>query len=139
MPVASLNRIVIIGRLTTDPDAKMTVDGTSITKFTVSVDRYGTAGAQNTDLIDVVAWRKVAEVSGQYLKKGSLVLVEGSIQVRSFDEAGTRKWATEVVARNVQFLDRAGKASAQEPAAKAMPAAVAEEDDFGIEESDLPF
>jgi single-strand DNA-binding protein len=125
----------------------MTVDGTAITKFTLEVNRVVASGGQSSDLIDVVAWRKVAEITGQYLKKGSMVLIEGSIHIRAYDEAGTRKWATEVVARNVQFLDRMGKDSpssaGKEPAkvgSKAAPAAVADsEDDFGIEESDLPF
>ncbi len=137
--MASLNRIVVIGQLIADPNAKLTVDGTAVTKFTLAVNRFG--GSDAVDNIDIIAWRKVAEISGQYLKKGSMVLVEGSIQVRSFEaEGGQRKWATEVVARNVQFLDRAIKSSGAAAEAKAVPAQATEAvDDFGIEESDLPF
>jgi single-strand DNA-binding protein len=77
-------------------------------KFTLAVNRFGggAAGAEAVDFIDIVAWRKLAEICGEFLKKGSLCLVEGRIQVRQYDtEGGRRKYATEVVARNMQFLE----------------------------------
>lgn len=103
--MANLNRIILIGRLTSDPEGRATLDGIPMSKFRVAVDRQRQSG---TDFIDVVAWRRPAEFCSEYLKKGSLVLVEGRIQVRSFeDQTGQRRWATEVVARNVQMLDKA--------------------------------
>lgn len=104
--MANLNRIILIGRLTADPEARYTVEGTPMTKFTLAVNRFQREGVtQGTDFINIVTWRRLAEISGQYLKKGRLVLVEGRIQIRSFeDQTGVRKWATEVVARNMQML-----------------------------------
>ena len=79
--MANLNRIILIGRLTADPEARFTVDGTPMTKFNLAVNRFQKEGApQAADFINVVSWRRLAEICGQYLKKGRLVLVEGRIQ-----------------------------------------------------------
>ena len=143
--MANLNRIILIGRLTTDPESRTTTDGLAVTKFRLAVERP-VAGAQkedNVDLIDIVTWQRLAEVCAQYLKKGRLVLVEGRIQNRSFeDQSGQRRWVTEVVARNMTMLDKgqgmADKGREQEKT-MAPPAAEAELiDDSGLE-SDLPF
>ena len=101
--MANLNRIILVGRLTSDPEARTTLDGLPMTKFRLAVGRQQQSG---TDFIDVIAWRRLAEVCGDHLKKGQLVLVEGRIQIRSFeDQTGQRRWATEVVARNMQMLE----------------------------------
>ncbi|MFH1387374.1 MAG: single-stranded DNA-binding protein [bacterium] len=110
--MASLNRIILVGRLTADPESRSTADGAPIAKFRLAVNRpVGGQGAENgVDLIDVVAWSKLAEICAQYLKKDRLVLVEGRTQVRSYeDQAGQRKWVTEVVARNMTMLDKPGQ------------------------------
>ena len=136
--MANLNRIILIGRLTADPEARFTVDGTPMTKFTLAVNRFQKEGvSQGTDLIDIVTWRKLAEISGQYLKKGALALIEGRIQIRTYeDKAGIRKWATEVVARNMQMLESASKEKAVHDA----PAAGFEDLDEALGASeDLPF
>ena len=106
--MANLNRIVLVGRLTADPEMRYIVDGTAITKFRLAVDRdRKTDDTHQVDFIPIIAWRKLAEICGQYLKKGRLVLVEGRIQIRSYDtQAGVRRWTTEVVARNMQMLGR---------------------------------
>ena len=102
--LANLNRIILVGRLTADPEGRTTLDGLPMTKFKLAVGRQ----QGGTDFIDVVAWRRLAEICSEYLKKGKLVLVEGRIQVRTFeDQAGQRRWTTEVVARNMQMLDKA--------------------------------
>jgi len=140
--MANLNRIILIGRLTADPEARYTVDGTPMTKFRLAVSRFQREGApQATDFINIVTWRRLAEICGQYLRKGSLVLVEGRIQVRSFnDDTGQRKWVTEVVARNMQMLERLSKETAV-PAAE--PASsdeqVLDEEEVPEPEDDLPF
>ena len=101
--MANLNRIILVGRLTSDPEARTTLEGLPMTKFRLAVGRQQQSG---TDFIDVIAWRKLAEICGDHLKKGQLVLVEGRIQIRSFeDQTGQRRWATEVVARNMQMLE----------------------------------
>ena len=106
--MANLNRIILVGRLTADPEGRSTADGTAVTKFRLAVDRPvpGVKREDSTDFIDVVTWQRLAEVSAQYLKKGRLVLVEGRIQNRSFDDqAGQRRWVTEVVARSMTMLE----------------------------------
>jgi single-strand DNA-binding protein len=112
--LANLNRIILVGQLTADPEARLTVDGLPMAKFRMAVNRPMAGGSNGTDFIDIVAWRKLAETSGEYLKKGRLVLVEGRIQNRSFDDqAGQRRWVTEVVARNMTMLDRSDNPSAK--------------------------
>jgi len=103
--VASLNKIIIVGTLTSDPETRLAMDGVSVTKFKMTVSSFpGTD--QSVNFIEIIAWRKLAEVCGQYLKKGKLVLVEGQLHIRSYeDQGGQRKWATEVVANNMQMLD----------------------------------
>ena len=112
--MASLNRIILVGRLTADPELRTTGDGIPMTRYTLAVEReMRNEAPRQIDFVPVIAWRRLAEVSGQYLKKGRMVLVEGSIQVRSFQTGeGKKKWSTEVVARNVQFLGNSGQPAA---------------------------
>jgi single-strand DNA-binding protein len=143
--LANLNRIILVGRLTADPEGRSTADGTAVTKFRLAVDRpvAGVKREDNTDFIDIVTWQRLAEVCAQYLKKGRLVLVEGRIQNRSFeDQAGQRRWVTEVVAKSMTLLER-GQGTAekgQEEEKTLVPPPADEEfiDDSGLE-SDLPF
>jgi single-strand DNA-binding protein len=105
-----LNRIVLIGRLTRDPESQYTTNGIQIAKFSVAVDRISKnpeTGEKETDFIDIVAWRRTAEFVTQYLGKGRLVAVEGRLQIRSWvAQDGTKRRAAEVVADSVQGLDR---------------------------------
>lgn len=105
-----LNNIVLIGRLTRDPELRYTPSGVAVTKIALAVDRGFTnkQGEKETDFIDVVVWQKLAENCASYLDKGRLVAVEGRLQIRSYeDKEGIRRKAAEVVARNVKFLDKA--------------------------------
>lgn len=112
--MASLNRIILVGKLTADPELRTTGDGIPMTRYTLAVERdLRNDAPRQIDFVPIIAWRRLAEVSGQYLKKGRTVLVEGSIQVRSFQTGeGKKKWSTEVVARNIQFLGNSGPAAA---------------------------
>jgi len=104
-----LNNITLIGRLTRDPEPRYTTNGVAFTRFTLAVDRgYKKAdGEKETDYIDIATWRKLAEVCANYLSKGQLVAVTGSLQIRSYeDKDGIRRKAAEVVADNVRFLER---------------------------------
>jgi len=104
--LANLNRIILVGRLVEEVDSRITVNGLPVAKFKLAVER--SFGENAVDYIDVVAWRKLAEESKDRIKKGSLVLVEGRIQNRSFDgQNGQRQWVTEVVARSVVPLHHA--------------------------------
>ncbi|MBI5078515.1 single-stranded DNA-binding protein [Candidatus Saganbacteria bacterium] len=106
--LANLNRIILVGSLTADAETRATIEGIPVSKFRLAVNRPAANGASETDFIDVVAWRKLAEASAEHLKKGQLVLVEGRIQNRSFeDQTGQRRWITEVVAKGLNILGAA--------------------------------
>lgn len=104
-----LNRIVLIGRLVKDPELRYTPAGVPVAGFRIAVDRpyVGQTGERQTDFIDIVVWRKQAETVANHLQKGRLVAVEGRLQIRSYQTTdGQKRQAVEVVADNVQFLDR---------------------------------
>jgi single-strand DNA-binding protein len=98
----------LVGRLTKAPDVRLTPDGAQVGNFTLAVRRTwkNADGERKADFIPVVIWRKQAENCAKYLDKGSLVSVEGRIQVRTYEKDGRTRWMTEVVADSVQFLDR---------------------------------
>ncbi|MER2057180.1 MAG: single-stranded DNA-binding protein [Niallia sp.] len=103
-----LNRVVLVGRLTKDPDLRYTPSGVATSSFTLAVNRTFTnqQGEREADFINVVVWRKAAENVANYLKKGSLAGVDGRIQTRSYEgQDGKRIYVTEVVAESVQFLE----------------------------------
>ncbi|MDA8229507.1 MAG: single-stranded DNA-binding protein [Desulfitobacterium hafniense] len=102
-----LNRVVLIGRLTKDPELRYTPSGVAVASFTLAVDRnYKNAqGERETDFIPCVVYRQLAELCANYLAKGRLAAIDGRIQVRSFNgQDGQRRWVTEVIAENVRFL-----------------------------------
>lgn len=104
-----MNRVILIGRLTRDPDMRYSPQGVACTTFTLAVDRPFTNGngEREADFIPIVVWRKLAENCAEYLRKGRLCAVEGRIQVRHYDNnEGKRVYVTEVVADNVRFLER---------------------------------
>ncbi|WP_294465588.1 single-stranded DNA-binding protein [uncultured Anaerofustis sp.] len=102
-----LNKVVLIGRLTKDPDTRVLNSGSSVSTFTLAVDRTFKSrdGERGTDFIPIVAWGKTAELCGQYLSKGRQTAVAGRIQTRSYDaNDGSKRYVTEVVAEEVTFL-----------------------------------
>ncbi|MDD2620069.1 MAG: single-stranded DNA-binding protein [Syntrophomonadaceae bacterium] len=105
-----LNRVVLIGRLTRDPELRYTPSGTAVATFTLAVGRK--FKRDETDFIPIVTWTKLAEHCANYLSKGRLVAVEGRIQVRTYEtQEGQKRWVTEVVAEDVRFLEKAGSGS----------------------------
>ena len=102
-----MNNVVLIGRLTKDPEMKKTQNDASVVSFNLAVNRRSkSAGQPDADFISCVAWNKTAELMCQYLHKGSLIGVEGSIQTRNYDnQQGQRVYVTEVLVRSVQFLE----------------------------------
>ena len=106
-----MNKAIIIGRLTRDPEMRTTASGINSTSFTVAVSRnYANQnGERETDFINCVAWRKQAENISKYCTKGTQVAVEGRIQTRSYDaQDGTKRYVTEIIADNVTFLGGKG-------------------------------
>ncbi|AHF11163.1 MAG: single-stranded DNA-binding protein [Dehalobacter sp. 4CP] len=115
-----LNRVVLIGRLTKDPELRYTPNGVAVASFTLAVDRNykNSQGEKETDFIPCVVFRQLAELCANYLAKGRLAAVDGRIQVRSYDgQDGQKRWVTEVLGENVRFLspkdNNAGASSAQ--------------------------
>lgn len=107
--MAGLNKIVIVGNLTADPEMRFTVDGSAVTKYRLAVNRPKRSDGADSgvDFVPVVCFNRLGEIAGEYLKKGRKVLVEGRIQVRSYTTAeGVTKWSTEVVASNMVILDK---------------------------------
>lgn len=104
-----INRVILVGRLTKDPELRYTTGNISVAKFTLAVNRSftsGTNGEKEADFIQCVVWRKQAENLARFVKKGGLIGVEGRIQTGSYDDKdGVRKYTTEVVCDSVQFLE----------------------------------
>lgn len=112
-----MNKVILIGRLTRDPELRYTGTNTAVATFSLAVNRPFTnqAGEREADFINIVVWRKQAENVKNYLKQGSQVAVEGRIQTRSYDgEDGKKRYVTEVIADNVQFLDTKGSRDAMQ-------------------------
>lgn len=110
-----LNKVMIIGRLTRDPDARTTPQGAAVTNFSIATSRVwkDDSGNQkeNTEFHNVVAWRRLAEICAQYLTKGRQVYIEGHLQTRSWDDqSGQKKYRTEIVADNMIMLGARGEA-----------------------------
>ena len=151
-----LNHIVIMGRLTRDPELRRTGSGVAVTSFTVAVDRdFGNkdSGERETDFIDCVAWRQTGEFVSKYFTKGRMAVVSGRLQIRNWtDKDGNKRRSAEIVADNVYFGDskREGETgnnnfssygTAAAPAYSA-PAASAPASDFAMLDDDdaqLPF
>lgn len=100
-----INAVVLVGRLTRDPELKYTQSGLAYLRFILAVNRRTKNGEQEADFITCVAWRKQAENMANYLSKGSLVGVEGRIQTGNYEKDGQRIYTTDVIVNNVQFLE----------------------------------
>ncbi len=154
-----LNRAILMGRLTADPELRQTPNGVSVASFTLAVNRnYSKNAQQQTDFIDIVAWRQTAEFVSRYFRKGQLVAVDGQIQTRSYtDRNGVNRKAFEIVADQVHFAEskassERANAAYQQPAPTpfevpnpvAQPAQTFESGDLGDfseipADDDLPF
>lgn len=118
----NLNKVILGGRLTADPELRTTTNGITVTTFTVAVTRsYRSADQQaQSDFINVVAWRQTAEFVSKYFRKGSSICVLGSIQTRSWkDQSGQTRYATEVVADEVNFVDSKSESASRQNSAPA--------------------
>ena len=103
-----LNKIIIMGRMTRDPELRRTGSGTAVTSFSLACDRdfKSQSGEKDADLIEVVAWKNTAEFVSKYFSKGRMAVVEGRLQIRDWtDKAGNKRTTAEVVAENVYFAD----------------------------------
>lgn len=138
----SLNRTILVGRLTRDPELKYTSNGTAVTNFTVAVNRPFTnqQGERDADFVNCVIWRKPAENLANYMRKGSQIGVDGRLQSRTYDDKdGKTVYVTEVVADSVQFLESKGSKQ-DKPAQQTQSNSFANDGEpFEITDDDLPF
>jgi single-strand DNA-binding protein len=152
-----LNRVILIGRLTADPELRYTGSGTAVASFTLAVDRArrNQSGERETDFVNIVVWQKQAELCAQYLHKGRLAAVDGRLQLRSYENReGQKVRVAEVVAESVRFLDRAESGGAgastgtnqpqpsgngQRPASPSFDDDPFADDQIDISDDDLPF
>jgi len=110
----TVNKVILVGRLGKDPELRSIPSGTSVAKFSLATDERFTDKngdkQERTEWHNIVVWGKLAEICGQYLRKGKLVYIEGSIRTDSWDdkETGVKKYRTEIVANTMQMLDKKG-------------------------------
>ena len=154
-----INRVVLVGRLTKEPELRTTPSGAKVCQYTLAVNRTRKAeGQPEADFINCVSWNKTAELMNQYLSKGALIGIEGRIQTRSYDNSnGCKVYVTEVITDSVQFLESKPKAQQnqnnmengsyyQQQSSQEQPVqyavnltAQAEQDTLDISSDDLPF
>ncbi len=144
-----LNKVILMGRFTKDPELRSTPQSVSVCNFRLAVTRnYKNGGSYESDFIDCVAWRNTAEFVSKYFKKGNLVCVEGSLQSRNWEQDGQKRTAVEVMVDNTYFVESKKDASeggsyipsAPAPSAPASAGAFASDDFSAIDDADdLPF
>ena len=149
-----LNRIVLMGRLTRDPELRRTQSGTAVTSFSIACDRdfKSQSGEKETDFIDIVAWRGTAEFVSKYFAKGRMAIVEGRLQIRDWtDNNGGKRRSAEVIADNIYFGDSKRDSAPGDygappaygaPIGRGAPAPMESRSDFaeiGEEDGELPF
>lgn len=143
-----LNRVILMGRITADPELKQTPNGVSVTAFSLAVERQysGKDNEKKTDFINCVAWRGTAEFISRYFSKGKMIAVEGSLQVRSYtDKNDNKRQATEVIVDQAYFAGDSNASKSQQPATQPPTAPTSfnsgSVQDFAEieDEDDLPF
>ena len=149
-----LNKIILMGRLTRDPELRRTQSGTAVTSFSIACDRdfKSQSGEKETDFIDIVAWRGTAEFVSKYFAKGRMAIVEGRLQIRDWtDNNGGKRRSAEVVADNIYFGDSKRDSAPGDygappaygaPIGRGAPAPMESRSDFaeiGEEDGELPF
>ena len=151
MSSLNLNKVVLCGRLTADPELKQTQSGVPVVSFTLAINRRyqgkgadGAPAQSTADFINVVAWRQTAEFISRYFKKGSALCVTGSIQTRNWqDQQGQKRYATEVVADEAMFVDSKSEGGApaenyNAPSFSSSPASAPKFEELKTDD-DLPF
>lgn len=123
--MASFNKVILIGNMTADPELKQTQGGLSVASFSIAVNRrFKAEGQQECDFITIVAWRQTAEFVCRYFKKGQPILVCGQLQTRNWtDKNGEKRYATEVVADEVSFVEKRESEESAKPTQPYMPPA----------------
>ena len=147
MARSGINKVILVGNLGQDPEVKYTAGGAAVTTLSLATseswkDKDTGQDQEKTEWHRVVLWRRLAEIAGEYLKKGSKVYIEGQLQTRKWEQDGQTRYTTEVVGRDMQFLDSRGNTSSdnsstyedvnQNMGSQNLP-------DSGITDDDIPF
>ncbi|MBW2341872.1 MAG: single-stranded DNA-binding protein [Deltaproteobacteria bacterium] len=133
--MASLNKVMLIGNLGADPEIRYTPSGAAVANFNMATREQWTK-QDKTEWHRIVAWRRLGEICGEYLHKGSLVYIEGRLQTRSWeDRDGNKRYTTEIIALGMQMLDRAGKSGEAVSADERFPT----EEPVDVPDDDIPF
>ena len=139
--MAGVNKVILIGRLGKDPEVRYAPSGAAVANFTMATseewkDKNTGEKQERTEWHRIVAWRRLGEICGEYLHKGSQVYIEGRLQTRSWeDREGNRRYTTEIVAQSMQMLDSLGKEGRAESQSERFPM----EEPIDIPDDDIPF
>tara|TARA_B100001013_G_C24611837_1_gene443521 strand:- start:1316 stop:1756 length:441 start_codon:yes stop_codon:yes gene_type:complete len=146
MARSGINKVILVGNLGQDPDIKYTAGGAAVTTLSIATsdswkDKETGEEQQRTEWHRVVLWRRLAEIAGEYLKKGSKVYIEGQLQTRKWEQEGQTRYTTEIVARDIQFLDSKTSRDNSDQSVSEIPEEVVAPNvaDSGIEDEDIPF
>jgi single-strand DNA-binding protein len=140
-PMAGVNKVILIGRLGKDPEVRYTPSGVAVANFSLATseewkDRNTGEKQERTEWHKIVAWRRLGEICGEYLHKGSYVFIEGRLQTKSWeDRDGNKRYTTEVVAQTMQMLDSASKGATAESQEERFPV----DEPIAIPDDDIPF
>ncbi|NFI05950.1 single-stranded DNA-binding protein [Clostridium botulinum] len=137
-----MNKVVLIGRLTKDPELRFTPGaGTAVTTLTLAVDKYNSkSGQKEADFVPVVVWGKQAESTANYMVKGSQMAISGRIQTRNYEaKDGTKRYVTEVVATEVQFLSKSNDSNSGNSSSSPFDNGNFDEDINPVDDGDCPF
>ncbi|NKQ18398.1 single-stranded DNA-binding protein [Brevibacillus laterosporus] len=134
-----MNKVILIGNLARDVEMKYTPNGVAVATFTLAVNRRVQNGQNEADFINIVVWRQLADLCANYLSKGKKCALEGRLQVRSYDDQdGKKRFVTEVIAENVQFLS-SKDGQAQQSNGRSFEDPFASNKPINISDDDLPF
>ena len=146
MARSGINKVILVGNLGQDPEVKFTAGGAAVTTLSIATsdswkDKDSGMDKERTEWHRVVLWRRLAEIAGEYLKKGSKVYVEGQLQTRKWEQEGQTRYTTEIIARDIQFLDSRGSANTSNPegATTTNEEAAPDVPESGIDDDDIPF
>ncbi len=146
MARSGINKVILVGNLGQDPEIKYTAGGAAVTTLSIATsdswkDKDSGMEQERTEWHRVVLWRRLAEIAGEYLKKGSKVYIEGQLQTRKWEKEGQTRYTTEIIARDIQFLDSKGSASPSDQEDPGLTSNQSTQDvsDSLIEDDDIPF
>ena len=147
MARSGINKVILVGNLGQDPEVKYTAGGAAVTTLSLATsdswkDKETGTDQERTEWHRVVLWRRLAEIAGEYLKKGSKIYIEGQLQTRKWEQDGQTRYTTEIIARDIQFLDSKGTSSntpSPENSDTSSNESIPEAGEAQMEDDDIPF